>query len=68
MKKQGILKELKENKGNVITHPDKGNGIVLINRKDYSKAMRNIIEDNSKFKKLKSRPYLIKRRTITMFY
>ena len=39
LKKHRILKKLKGNKDKVITHPDKGNGIVIMNRKDYDKAM-----------------------------
>ena len=39
LKKHRILKKLKGNKDKVITHPDKGNGVVIMNRKDYDKAM-----------------------------
>ena len=39
LKKHGILRKLRENKDIVITHPDKGNGVVIMNRKDYDKAM-----------------------------
>ena len=62
LKTHGILNKLKGNKDTVITHPDKGNGVVIMNRKDYDKAMYDILEDNSKFKKLKKRSNLIKKK------
>ena len=67
LKKHGILKKLRENKNIVITHPDKGTGVVIMNRKHYDKAMYDILENNSKFKKLKKRSNLIKRRTIAFY-
>ena len=67
LKKHGILKKLRGNKDIVITHPDKGTGVVIMNRKHYGKAMYDILENNSKFKKLKKRSNLIKRRTITFY-
>ena len=60
LKKHRILKKLKGNKDKVITHPDKGNGVVIMNRKDYDKAMCDILENNSKFRKLKKDPTLLK--------
>ena len=58
LKKHGILKKLRENKDIVITYPDKGNGVVIMNRKDYDKAMCDILENNSKFRKQKKiQPY-----------
>ena len=60
LKKRGILKKLRENKDIVITHPDKGNGVVIMNRKDHDKAMCDILENNSKFRKLKKDPTLLK--------
>ena len=60
LKKHGILKKLREHKDIVVTHPDKGNGVVIMNRKDYDKAMYDILENNSKFAKLKKDPTLLK--------
>ena len=59
-KKHGILKKLRGNKDIVTTHPDKGNGVIIMNRKDYDKAIFDILENNSKFKKLKKDPTLLK--------
>ena len=67
LKKHGILKKLRENKNIVITHPDKGTGVVIMNRKHYDKAMYDILENNSTFKKIKKRSNLIKRRTIAFY-
>ena len=56
LKKHGILKKVRQNKDIVITYPGKGKGVVIMNRKDYVKAMYDILDSNSKFKKLKKDP------------
>ena len=38
--------------------PDKGNGVVIFDRKLYSNAIEEIISDTSKFEKLKEDPTL----------
>ena len=43
------LKELSSNKNLIITHPDKGNGVVILNKTDYIKKMNDILEDETKF-------------------
>ena len=45
-------------KGIVITKPDKGNGVVILDRKLYSDAIEEIISDSSKFEKLDEEPTL----------
>ena len=67
LKKHGILKKLRENKDIVITYPDKGNGIAIINRKDYDKAMCELLEDNTKFRKIKKDPTLLKEGQLQRF-
>ncbi|XP_057308273.1 uncharacterized protein LOC130646150 [Hydractinia symbiolongicarpus] len=57
IKKHGILKKLKKN-NIVILKPDKGNGIVILDRKDYEKGILDIILDTTKFKKLDEDPTL----------
>ena len=42
--------KLKENKDLVISRPDKGSGVVLLNTKDYVDKMMTILKDTSKFK------------------
>ena len=44
---------LKKNKDIVITKADKGNGVVILDRKLYNNAIEEIISDTSKFEKLK---------------
>lgn len=46
------LKKLICNKDIVVTRPDKGNGIVILNRSDYINKVLSIIQDISKFKHL----------------
>ena len=41
---------LRNNRQIVVLRQDKGNGIVIMNRKDYICGMNNIINDRSKFK------------------
>ena len=42
----------------VITKPDKGNGVVILDRKLYDNAIQEIISNTSKFKKLIEDPTL----------
>ena len=43
------IKNLKNNKKIVITRPDKGSGVVLLNKEDYVDKMKSILKDSSKF-------------------
>ena len=43
---------LQQNKHLVISKPDKGSGVVLLNRKDYVNKMKIILGDTTKFKLL----------------
>ena len=43
------LKDLSKNSSLVICKPDKQNGVVLINRKDYVNTLENILKNRSKF-------------------
>ena len=36
----------------IITKPDKGNGVVIVNKHDYLTKMKQLISDETKFKKL----------------
>ena len=44
------------NKDIVITKPDKGNGVVILDRELYNNAIEEIISDTSKFEKLNEDP------------
>ena len=52
LEKHKILKKLRTNKDIIITRPDKGNGIVILDRKEYINMMHDIIKDTTKFKLL----------------
>ena len=52
--------KLRNNKNIVILKPDKGSGIVLLNKCDYNKMIYDIINDTSKFVKLKSDPTILR--------
>ena len=36
----------------MVTKPDKGNGIVILDRKLYNNAIQGVISDTSKFEKI----------------
>ena len=44
------LQNLSKDKNIVIMKPDKGNGLVIFNKFDYTKKMEEIISDSTKFK------------------
>ena len=48
-KNHKILQKLRSQNNIIITHPDKGNGIVLLNRSDYIRSMTELISDKKKF-------------------
>ena len=50
------------NKDIFIIKPDKGNGVVILDRKLYDNAIQEIISDTSEFEKLSEGPTL-KRKT-----
>ena len=67
LNKHGLLKRLKGNKDIVIIHAEKRNEVVIVNRKDYDKAVYDILKDNSKFKKLQKDPTLLKEGQLQCF-
>ena len=54
LKKEDIatLKKLGSNKDLIITKPDKGNGVVLLDRLSYTTKINNILNDHTKFQKV----------------
>ena len=50
--KHHILKKLCNDKEIVILRPSKGSGVVVLNRRDYEKSIKNLINDKTKFKEL----------------
>ena len=56
IKTHQVLKSLHKNKDTSILKPDKGNGMVVLNRVDYIKGITDIINDRHKFKELSNDP------------
>lgn len=52
-----ILNELKTDTNIVITKPDKGRGVVLLNKSDYVGKLSNLLSDRSKFLELNIDPF-----------
>ena len=53
-----VLRNLRKNTDIVITKLNKGNGVVILDRKLYYNAIEEIISDSSKFEKLNEDPTL----------
>ena len=52
LRQHRILWNLRKNKDIVITKPDEGNGVVILDRKLHNNAIEEIVSDTSKFEKL----------------
>ena len=44
--------QLRRNDSITITKPDKGSGVVILNKSDYTNKMNNILHDETKFKRV----------------
>ena len=53
-----VLRNPRKYKDIIITKPDKGNGVVILDRKLYDNAFQEIISDTSKFEKFNEDPTL----------
>ena len=58
LRQHRVLRNVRKNKDIVITKPDKGNGIVILDRKLYNNAIQELISDTCKFEKLNEDPTL----------
>ena len=67
LRKHGILKKLRTRKDIVIVRPDKGNGVVILDRDIYDRKILEIINDTAKFKKLKDNPTLTREGQLQRF-
>ena len=56
IRKHKIIKRLRDKNDLIFVRPDKGNGLVIMNRIDYITKMVTIINDVSKFKLLNNDP------------
>ena len=67
LRQHRVLQNLRKNKDIVITKPDKGNGVVILDRKLYNNAIEEIISDSSKFEKLNEDPTLKREASLQRF-
>ena len=54
LKKLVILKKLKKNRDIIILTPDKGDGIVVLDKLAYNNAIGDLLSDDTKFEKVHS--------------
>ena len=67
LRQHHALRNLRKNKDIVITKPDKGNRVVILDRKLYNNAIEEIISDTSKFEKLNEDPTLKREASLQSF-
>ena len=67
LKKHGILKRLKNNRNIVIMTPDKGNGVVVMDRTTYNQRMYELMNDDTKFRKLSKDPTMLREGQLQRF-
>ena len=67
LKKHGILKRLRTNKDIVITRPDKGSGIVILDKTFYEEKILRLTSDVNKFRKLNEDPTLTREGQLQLF-
>ena len=60
------LKDLRKDDSIVITKPDKGNGVVIVNKQDYLTKMKQLISDETKFKTTDRKPDKVQRRKFNL--
>ena len=46
------MKSLRTNSDIIITKPDKGSGVVILDKSDYVLKMDKILDDNKKFQRI----------------
>ena len=67
LQKHKILKKLRNNNNILITKPDKGNGVIIVYRIYYMSSMYEIVNDSSKFLKLRSDPTICRENKLQRF-
>ena len=61
------LRNLRKNKDIIRAKPDKGNEVVILDRKLYDNAIQEVILDTSKFEKLNEDPTLKREASLQRF-
>ena len=56
LRQRRVLQNLRKNKDIIITKPDKGNGVVILDGKLYDNAIQEMISDTSKFEMFNEDP------------
>ena len=54
-----ILQNLSENPNIIVTRPDKGQGVVILNKQDYVDKTQEILKDQTKFSRIHADPLRI---------
>ena len=67
LQKHKIFKKLRNNNNILITKPDKGNGVVTVDRIYYMSSMYEIVNDTSKPLKLRSDPTICRENKLQRF-
>ena len=67
LRQHRVLRNLRKNEDIVITKPNKGNGVVILDRKLYNNAIEEIISDISKFEKLNEDPTMKREASLQRF-
>ena len=67
LKKHGILKRLRKNKDIVTTRPDRGSGVVILDKQFYKEKILRLISDVNKFRKLNEDPALTREGQLQRF-
>ena len=67
LRQNHVLRNLRKNKDIVLTKPNKGNGVVILDRKLYDNAVQEIIFDTSKFEKINKDPTLKREASLQRF-
>ncbi|CAF3946846.1 unnamed protein product [Rotaria sp. Silwood1] len=60
-----ILLNLSKDPSILVTKPDKGRGVVILDRNDYIEKLENILSDNRKFKLLNEEPTISRENALT---
>ena len=68
VRKHRILRNLKNNNGIIVLRPDKGNGVVIMDRNEYIDCCLTIINGREKFKCLHKDPTQIREGKLQRFF
>ena len=67
LRQHRVIRNFRNNKDIAMTKRDKGNGLVILDRKLYNIAIQEIISDTCKFEKLKQDPSLKREASLQRF-